>query len=111
MLRDAAQALKRGVGACYPVWELGKNQGGLVNDNGQGSRPLGPVGTVGNTQCELLAPGSAFEADRETITATFHLRFRETFQGPKEMYVFREGPRQDDPELKPVGWWWVRPSH
>ena len=102
--------MKRGVEGCYPVWDSVKNQGSLVNDSGQGARPLGPTGSVENAQCALLATGSGFESDGETIAVTFHLRFHQTFQGPKEMYVFREGPRRDNPDLSPGGWWWVRPS-
>ena len=102
--------IKQGVDGCYVVWDYGKKQEVLVNNNGEGSRPFGPAGSVENRQCELLASGSVYELDGQAITVTFHVKFRDGFRGLKQMYLFREDDRREKFDLRPVGWWWVRPS-
>jgi hypothetical protein len=90
-------AVADGGGACYPLLSI-PSTFLLVNDSGHGSTPMAN-GVAANKQCELLEIKPA-HSDSET---RFHIRFRPSFKGLKNIYAYLEGPNRNADPLVQVG--------
>jgi hypothetical protein len=98
--------MQSGVDACYVFWDVLKRERRLVNDNGEDSVVV-RSDAIGNRQCEFLPDGTDYASDGRTIDLTYHVRFRRSFAGLKQIYLFRKNSKGGHTGLKRMGWWWV----
>ena len=99
--------MKSGVDGCYVFWDLATHEGRLVNDSGEDSKVMAPGGAIGNRQCQLLQAGTTYDSDGNTIRLSYHVKFRDTFKGLKQMFLFRKNTKGGNSGLHRMGWWWV----
>ena len=95
-----------GSGACYVLHYVSVNTTSLVADSGSGAKPLGKAGSVGNQQCELLE-GRTKSSTPSEVEVEFHLRFRPSFRGTKQLYLIAEDAKGGGASLQRVGEWTV----
>lgn len=81
-----------GSGACYVAYSRPLGVLYLVNDGGTESGlsdplVLGGAGSVSNSQCTILAGGSAATISGNTLTLTLNVTFTPNFMGNKVVYI------------------------
>jgi hypothetical protein len=98
---------QNGEAACYVFSNLTNADNMLVADAGTGSVVMGAKKSLANKQCELLKEGTSSTADASGVVATFHVRFKSGFKGPKHVWVAPTDGAGNGPELKQAGDWTV----
>jgi hypothetical protein len=99
---------QNGSNACYAFHNMSNHDRSLVTDAGVGATSMGERKSVANNQCELVNEGSVAAAEQDGITATFHIRFRPAFRGPKHIWVVPEDGSGNGPQMQAVGDWTVQ---
>jgi len=98
---------QNGEAACYVFRNLTNSDDILVADAGSGSSAMGEKKSLANKQCELRKEGTTSTSDASGVTATFHIRFKSGFAGPKHVWVAPTDAAGNGPELKQAGDWTV----
>jgi hypothetical protein len=98
---------QNGESACYVFRNFTNDDNMLVADAGTGSTAMGNKKSLANKQCELLKEGTDSTSDPNGVAATFHIRFKSAFTGPKHVWVAPTDGAGNGPELKQVADWTV----
>jgi hypothetical protein len=99
--------IRSGAGACSVYWDVPEHDRRIGNDDGVDSRPMGTAGAASNGQCELLKFGTEVTSNGRNIDLTFHVKFRHTFDGLKQVFLYRKNVNGETSGLRRLGWWWV----
>ena len=99
-----AGASGSGNDACYVFHQLDTKRGAvLVNDSGEGSKPIGDGASISNKQCDLLKDQTTFATTDTTVTAQFNLRFHAGFKGSRKVYAIAQDANGAGNGLQPGG--------
>ena len=98
-----------GRNACYVYYGRTENTFSLVDDAGLGSARLaaGASGSLENSQCRLDGEHSSAQVTGNALTISLTLRFKSSFHGDKNIYLYAETADGWNSGLQSRGRWTV----
>lgn len=92
---------------CYVYYSVASGSFLLINDEGNGSSalPQGSDGRLENGQCIVGWQGASVQETDEELTVVYSVRFKSTFAGKRNIYLYAENKNGQNSDFSLAGTW------